>query len=79
MTEPEKIRNRWKEYIELLYNKESKPSEDEMEVELEEVESGSLGPEVLESEIEKSIKQMKDRKAVSVDDIPEEMSKALTC
>ena len=50
-----------------------------MEVELEEVESGSLGPEVLESEIEKSIKQMKDRKAVSVDDIPEEMSKALTC
>ena len=49
-----------------------------MEVELEEVESGSLGPEVLESEIEESIKQMKDRKAVDIDDIPGEMLKRLS-
>ena len=26
LTQPEKMRNRWKEYIELLYNKESKPA-----------------------------------------------------
>ena len=49
-----------------------------MEVELEEVESGSLGPEVLESEIEESIKQMKDRKAVEIDDIQGEMLKRLS-
>ena len=53
--------------------KANRLQKDEMEVELEEeVESGSLGPEVLESEIEESIKQMKDRKAVGVDDIPRE-------
>ena len=49
-----------------------------MEVELEEVENGSLGPEVLENEIEESIKQMKDRKAVGVDDIPGELLNRLS-
>ena len=35
LTEPESVRNRWKEYIEILYDKNGKPREDEMGTENE--------------------------------------------
>ena len=35
ITEPDKIRERWKEYIEQLYDKAGKPEEEEIAVERE--------------------------------------------
>ena len=35
LKEPEEIRNRWKEYIETLYDKNGKPQNEEMGIELE--------------------------------------------
>src|SRR6476661_11224797 len=35
LTEPEEIRNRWKEYTETLYDKNGKPQNEEMGIELE--------------------------------------------
>ena len=49
MTEPEEIRNRWKEYIEILYDKNGKPQNEEMGIELElDVDEDSRGPVILQ-------------------------------
>src|SRR5579864_4300206 len=55
LTEPDKIRERWKEYIEILYDKEGKP-EAEMTVEREtSVNEDNKGSELLTSEIVEAI------------------------
>ena len=67
-----------KDYIEILYNKDEKPMEEDMKIEKEEeFEKDSIGPDLLESEIKTAIKQMKDKKAVGVDEIPGELLKKL--
>lgn len=43
----------------------------------EEVESGCRGPEVLRSEIEEAIKQIKVKKAEGLDEIPAEIIKGI--
>ena len=78
LTEKEDMKERWKEYVEMLYDKDGKPVEEELGVEKEmDVEVDSLGPELLASEIEAAIKEMKNGKAVGIDEIPAEFLKAL--
>ena len=78
LTEPESVRNRWKEYMEVLYDKNGKPREDEMGTENEvDVCDDCKGPSVLESEITSAIKEMKSNEAVGVDNIPAEFWKVL--
>ena len=78
LTEPNEVRNRWKEYIEVLYDKDGKPKPEEMEVEKErEVQEDFKGPGILQSEIEMAIGNLKNGKAVGADGIPSEFLKAL--
>ena len=52
MSEPEEIKKRWKCYIEVLYNRDGKPSEIDFQLEEEStVDSDILGTDLLESEI----------------------------
>jgi len=76
LKEPEKINQRWKEYIEELYNKEERPENIDMEEEAE-VEEDQLGPDILESEILQAIQDLKIGKAEGEDGIPAELLKAL--
>ena len=78
LTVKEDMKERWKEYVEMLCDKDGKPVKDELGVENERnVEVDSLGPELLASEIEAAIKEMKNGKAVGIDEIPAEILKAL--
>src|ERR1043165_4392887 len=78
LTEPEEIRNRWKEYVEVLYDKNGKPSVEDIGLEEENlVEDDYKGPKILESEIRAAIKEMKQNKAAGVDEIPAEFWKVL--
>jgi exonuclease III len=78
LTEKGEIKRRWKEYVEELYDKESKPEMSEMGVEDEErVEDDNKGPEIIRGEIRKAIRNIKKGKAVGVDDIPAEFLKVL--
>ena len=76
--EPEKVRKRWKNYIEMLYDKKGKPLQDSMPVEDEySVHEDFKGPGMLNNEIMAAIKEIKSNKAVGVDDITIEFWKAL--
>ena len=77
MTVPEQVNERWKEYIEELYNKEGKPKEVEIEEESE-VERDQRGPNILESEILRAIHDLKSKKAEGADGIPAELLKTLS-
>jgi hypothetical protein len=78
LTEPDEVRQRWRQYVETLYDKEGKPDAEEFVLESEgQVEDDSVGPELLESEIEAAIKHMKKNKAVGVDGIPAEFLQTL--
>ena len=68
------IRDR-KEYIEDLYNKSSKPSDDEMKP--ASVGEDSMGPDILFDEFEKTLSELKNGKATGIDGIPAEILKAL--
>ena len=77
-SEPEEIKNRWKRYIEVLYDKDGKPSEADFQLEEESlVEPDALGPDLMESEITEAIKEMKNNKAEGIDGIPGEFWKNL--
>ncbi|CAF1524939.1 unnamed protein product, partial [Didymodactylos carnosus] len=78
LTDPKLVRQRWKEYIEELYDKDGKPTEEEIDLESEmDVEVDNVGPGILEDEIEAAIRQMKDKKAKGIDEIPAELLKKL--
>ena len=76
LNDPEAVKERWKEYIEELYNKAEKPAEIEIESQNEVVED-LRGPERLDSELMQAIKDMKSGKAEGEDGIPAEILKAL--
>jgi hypothetical protein len=78
ITDPDKVRARWKEYIEALYDKPGKPEAEDIEMEREtSVLEDFKGPELLTSEITEAIEELKQNKAVGVDDIPAEFLKVL--
>lgn len=79
LTEETQVLNRWKEYVEELYNKDittitatTTTIEDEKTVEKD-----RKGPSILMSEVEWAIKNLKTKKAQGIDEIPAEMIKAL--
>ena len=78
VTEPEEVRERWRQYIESLYDRDGKPKREDLQVEeREKVDEEEMGPQVLKSEILLAISEMKEGKAVGVDEIPAEMLKSL--
>jgi hypothetical protein len=76
LTEPVAVQNRWKEYIETLYDKDGKPVDIKLEEEIY-VENDDKGPALLESEIMAAIQEMRKNKAEGVDGIPSEFWKVL--
>jgi len=77
LTEPDAVCSRWKQYIEQLYDKENKPTEDTMKN--EEDDADRAGAEILFSEFEKALADLKSGKAEGIDGIPAELLKALGC
>ncbi|CAF4403007.1 unnamed protein product [Didymodactylos carnosus] len=78
LTDPKLMRQRWKEYIEELYAKDDQPTEEEIDLESEmDVEVDNAGPGILDDEIEAAIRQMKDKNAEGIDEIPAELLKKL--
>ena len=78
LCEPELVKNRWKEYVEMLYDKNGRPSGDNMGIEERvDVDIDEIGPELLPEEIIRAVKDMKNNKAVGVDEIPAELWKSL--
>ena len=75
LTEPKAVLNRWKEYIEELYNKEEKPDSVDIDEECNTAED--QGPDLLTEEILLALKEMKNNKAEGPDNIPAEMLKGL--
>ena len=77
VTEPEEVRETWRQYIESLYDKDGKPKKQDLQIEeRDEVDDDEEGPEVLER-ILLTISEMKEGKATGVDEIPAEMLKSL--
>src|SRR3989442_6206274 len=61
-----------------LYDKDGKPKKEDLQIEeREEVDDDEEGPQVLKSELLLAISEMKEGKAVGVDEIPAEMLKSL--
>ena len=78
LTDKDDIKNRWKEYNEVLYNGEGKSLKKNLKMEKEsEVDEDSKGSDLLASEIKAAIKNLKNGKAVGIDGIPSEFWKNL--
>lgn len=78
ITEPEEVREIFRKYAESLYDKDGKPKIEDLCVEEEEeIEEDEKGPSILRSEILSAISELKEGKAVGVDEIPAEMVKNL--
>ena len=68
LVEEEEIRKRWKEYVEELYDKVGKPTQESMTVGREdEVQEWGIGPDLMEEEIEGALKDLKEKKAEGID------------
>jgi hypothetical protein len=77
-TELSDVKERWREYVEDLYDKTGKPVEGDFELEEENmVESDQKGPDIMKEEIYEAIKCMKKGKAAGIDDVPAEFLKLL--
>ena len=68
----DQIRNRWKEYIEELYDKENAPTMEEMSNKTQQASKSenALGPCILKVEICQALKELKLGKAGGIDCIP---------
>jgi len=65
----------WENYVTELYDRPNRPETLEVEPE-EEVDTDEKGPHILQSDVEKSIKEMRNRKATG-DDVPGDVLKLL--
>ena len=62
-TDIKEIKERWKEYIEELYCKSSKPRKEDFDLERDnQVDEEKRGPDLLREKIEAAIKEMKKEK-----------------
>ena len=78
LTDKSDIKERWREYVETLYDAERKPGKYSLDLEREdEIVKDCKRPDLLVSEIRVAIKELKDRKAVGIDEIPTEFWKSL--
>jgi hypothetical protein len=66
----------WENYITELYDRANQPEHLEVEPEAE-VDEDEKGPYILQSEVEKAIKEMRDKKATGDDDVPGDVLKLL--
>jgi hypothetical protein len=64
----------WENYVTELYDQTNQP--ETLEVEPEEVDTGEKCPHILQGEMEKAIKEMRNRKATG-DDVPGDVLKLL--
>ena len=72
------VKERWKEYIEELYDKEGKPVFEDFDLEEEHmIEKDQRGPGIMKEEIYEAINSLKKGKAAGIDDIPAEFLKML--
>jgi hypothetical protein len=62
----------WENYVTELYDRPNPPETLEVEPE-EEVDTDEKGPYILQSEVDKTIKEMRNRKATGDDDVPGEV------
>jgi hypothetical protein len=65
----------WEIYVAELYDRANQPNN--LHVEPEEIDADHKGPHILCSEVEKAIKDMRDKKATEDDDVPVEALKLL--
>jgi hypothetical protein len=65
----------WENYVTELYDRPNRP--ETLEVETEEVDTDEKGPYILQSEVEKAIKEMRNKKATGDDDVPGDVFKLL--
>jgi hypothetical protein len=65
----------WENYTTALYDHPNRP--ESLEIELEEVNIDEKGPYILQSEVEKAIKEMRNGKATGDDDVPGDVLKLL--
>src|SRR6187399_1029240 len=78
VNEPKEVREQWRLYFGSLYDKDGKQKSDDLQVEEEaDVEDDEKGPAVLKSEILAAIAEIKEGKAVGVDEVPSAMLKRL--
>ena len=77
LSNPDDVRERWREYIEELYDKENRPKEEEMGNYTETPSEKDIGPLLLKDEIVNAIKEMKVKKSEGIDEIPAEFIKSL--
>src|SRR3984885_14147392 len=80
LSEMEEVKNRWKEYIEELYQDENLNGEAEDPREMEELrreETEVIGSELMEEEVRTAIKELKNNKTEVFNNIPAEMLKSL--
>jgi hypothetical protein len=66
----------WERYITELYERANRPEHLEVEPE-DEVDEDEKGPYILQSEVEKAIKEIRDKKATVDDDVPRDVLKLL--
>jgi len=71
-----KVLKIWENYVTELYDRPNRPETLEVEPE-EEVDTDEKGPCILQSEVEKTIKEMRNRKATGDDDVPRDVLKLL--
>jgi len=64
----------WDNYISELHDRPNRPATLEVEPE-EEVDADEKGPCILQSEVEKAIKEMRNKKATGDDDAPGDVLK----
>ncbi len=77
LTKANEVQKRWKEYIEILYDKENKlKNEDFGKKDEDTIKEDEKEPELLNSEIRTAIKEMKTKKSEGADGIPAEFWKA---
>jgi hypothetical protein len=66
----------WKNYLTQLYERANRPENVQVEPE-EAVDADEKDPCILQSEVEKAIKEMRDKKATGDDDVPGDVLKLL--
>jgi hypothetical protein len=66
----------WENYITELYDRPNRPETLDIKPE-EEVDTDEKGPYILQSEVEKALKEMRNKKATGDDDVPGDVLKLL--